>query len=89
MGRMVGARGAREMSELLDTLKAKYPRWKVISEPDSDCSCAGKGERRTNAGVEYPCPCVCLSEIEGWSRAEFVRGIGNAARRIMNKETAK
>ena len=27
------------MSELLDRLKAKYPLYKVISEPDPECGC--------------------------------------------------
>ena len=71
------------MSKLLDELKLKFPRFKVISEPDVNCSCKGSGERRTQNGHEFPCLCVCLSEIAGYSRADTVRDVGNAAKRIM------
>ena len=74
------------MSELLDRLKAKYPHYKVISEPDPECNCKGAGERKLKPsktwpnGHEFPCLCVCLSDDV--PRAHLVREFGAAAKRI-------
>lgn len=71
------------MSEILDKLKAKYPHWdNIVSEPAADCGCKGTGERHTKFGLSVPCLCVCLSEMKGCNRADAVREVGNAARRV-------
>jgi hypothetical protein len=73
------------MSELLNRLKAKYPHYKIISEPDPECGCKGAGERRVKPsefwpeGRDTPCLCICLS---GQSRAPCVKAFGEAAKKV-------
>lgn len=74
------------MSDTLSALQAKYPAWKIVSPPDPQCGCRGDGEITTKSGRTQPCLCVCLSDIAGWSRADMVREVGNAARRVARRE---
>lgn len=80
------------MSELLDTIRAKYPNYKVISEPDPECTCKGAGERTVKPsrlwpnGHSFPCLCVCLS---GGARADCVKAVGQAARRLSDSASEK
>lgn len=78
-----------QSKDLLSRLQAKYPKHKVISEPDPDCICKGTGERKIKPtrlwpnGRESPCLCICLS---GAGRAAAVRIVANAARKIKQEE---
>ena len=80
------------MSELLDRLKAKYPRYKVISEPDPECGCKGTGEKHVRPsefwpnGRDAPCLCICLS---GDGRAAVTRAFGNAAKKVADEFKAE
>lgn len=72
-------------ADLVALLQAKYPNYKVVSEPDPACTCKGIGERTLKPsnlwpnGHSFPCMCVCLS---GDFRAECVQAVGEAARRL-------
>jgi len=76
------------MSETLERLRAKYPHYKVISEPDPACNCGGKGERHIKpsglfpAGRDAPCLCICLS---GDGRADVTKAFGNAAKKVYDE----
>lgn len=76
------------VSELLDRLKAKYPHYKVISEPDKACGCKGVGERHIKPselfpnGRDAPCLCICLS---GDGRADCVQAFGKAAKKVYDE----
>lgn len=76
---------ADEMSPLVQALRVKFPHYKIVSEPDPECTCKGSGERTLKPssawpnGHKFPCMCVCLS---GDHRAECVKLVGQAARRI-------
>jgi hypothetical protein len=80
------------MSELLDGLKAKYPNYKIISEPDPECGCKGSGERWVKPsefwpdGRHTPCLCICLS---GHGRAECVKVFGKAAKKAYDEFKAE
>jgi len=73
------------MNNIVERLKAKYPRYKVINTPDPQCMCKGTDEKKLPPsrlfpnGHEMPCLCVCLS---GEGRAEVVKVFGNAARNL-------
>lgn len=73
------------MSELLDGLKAKYPHYKIISEPDPACGCKGAGERRVKPSEFWPdgrdTPCLCIF-LSGEGRAECVQIFGKAAKKV-------
>ncbi|MFA5036436.1 MAG: hypothetical protein WC479_04600 [Candidatus Izemoplasmatales bacterium] len=46
-----------------DEIQAKFPKWKVIYEPNPDCKwCQGTGIKQTSSQVnpERPCVCVCI-----------------------------
>jgi len=62
-------------SELLQTLRNKYPNWKIYNEPVKNCKCSGAGELELRSGREYPCLCVCLNggseERSGICKAVF------------------
>lgn len=81
-----------QMSPLVERLKAKYPHYKIISEPDPACTCKGAGERKMKPsrlwpeGHEFPCMCVCLS---GDHRADCVKLVGEAAKRVAREEGFK
>lgn len=76
------------MSELLDSLKAKYPHYKILSEPDPACGCKGKGERWVKPSAFWPdgrytpCLCICLS---GDGRADCVQAFGKAAKKVYDE----
>jgi hypothetical protein len=80
------------VTELLDRLKAKYPLYKVISEPDPECGCKGTGERHVKPsefwpnGRDAPCLCICLS---GNHRAECVQVFGKAANKVADELKAE
>ena len=80
------------MTELFDRLKAKYPLYKVISEPDPECGCKGTGERHVKPsehwpnGRDAPCLCICLS---GDRRAECVQVFGKAAKKVADELKAE
>ena len=80
------------MSELLDKLKAKYPKYKILSEPDPACGCNGAGERRVKPsefwpdGRDTPCLCICLS---GDGRAECTQAFGKAAKKVADELKAE
>jgi hypothetical protein len=80
------------MSRLLDQLKAKYPKHKILSEPDTDCGCKGAGERRIKPSKLFPegrdvcCLCICLS---GDRRAEVTKAFGQAAKRVYEEQFGK
>lgn len=80
------------MSELLDRLKAKYPHYKILSEPDPECGCKGTGERRVKPsefwpdGRDTPCLCICLS---GEGRADCVQAFGKAAKKVADELKAE
>ena len=79
-------------SDLVAKLRVKYPHYKIISEPDANCTCKGAGERKAPPsrlwpdGHEFPCLCVCLS---GDLRAECVKLVGQAAKRVREQEFGK
>lgn len=46
-----------------DEIQAKFPKWKVIYEPNPNCKwCNGEGVKRTynKEHPERPCVCVCI-----------------------------
>ena len=51
---------------ILETLKKKYPNYKVKSYPAKDCVCKGRGEKFVKSMDQYfPCICICLSGEDG------------------------
>jgi hypothetical protein len=45
----------------IEELKAKYPRFNVISEPSPTCpNCKGAGEYFSKAKTWQPCLCICI-----------------------------
>jgi hypothetical protein len=69
---------------LLESLKTKYPGWKVISEPDPECKCKGTGQHPTRADTT-PCLCVCLGTDPVYSRVELCRAVGAAAKKALEE----
>lgn len=66
----------------LDALRAKFPGFKIISQPAPTCSCRD-GIRRTRDGREVLCICVCLSAPEPGEedyRVEVGKVLGDVAR---------
>ena len=75
------------MSIDLDALRAKFPGYNIISQPSSGCGC-NEGVRRTNAGREVLCICVCLSAPEPGEddyRVEVRNALGRAARQALQE----
>ena len=71
----------------LDTLRAKFPGYKIISQPSPDCGCNG-GVRHTKTGREVLCICVCLSAPEPGEedyRIAVRKALGTAARQALQE----
>ena len=45
----------------LDELVKKYPKYKILYEPQEDCyACNGTGEHENSYSYTVPCICVCV-----------------------------
>jgi len=71
----------------LDALRAKFPGFKIISQPSPSCNCNG-GIRRTGLGREVLCICVCLSAPEPGENDYRVE-VGKVLRDVAREELAK
>lgn len=71
--------------EKLEALRARFPHHTIRQAPDENChACKGSGVvGPTKRGTTAPCWCAVSSEPHGASKTEFMRAIGNAAKRAL------
>ena len=65
-----------------EALKARFPTFKVKSDPDPDCVCSRRGTPGVSKSGNIPCLCVCLG---GDNRAETAKEAGRAAAKALSK----
>ena len=71
----------------LDALRAKFPGFKIISQPSPACNCKD-GVRRTRTGREVLCICVCLSAPEP-GEEDYRPAVGMVLSDVAREELAK